>query len=73
MARAPNGRERERPGVLRDADGFTFNLPGAPSVLSVCKTLLSRPLQFLNPQLVRDPVALPIVGARIDKQTNSAF
>ncbi len=73
MSRPNYGSKRQGPSALRNARCLAADAPSAPLVLLAHEIIAPAPVQLFNPQLVRDPVALPIVRPRINQHADTAF
>lgn len=71
MSRAAHRRERERPSRLHLPGLVPVDGPIAPRVRLVLRA--ARPLELLQPQSRRRPVALPVVRARVEQRADAAL
>lgn len=70
MSRASDSHESKQRRLLRLAGLRPPCAPVAPLLYSVLR--LPAPVKLVDPQLVRDPVTLPVVRAGIDEDTDTS-
>lgn len=71
MSRSAHGRKRQRARALRLPSLVPADRPVAERVRGVDEA--AGPVELLEPEFVCDPVALPVVRARIDEHAHSAL